>query len=240
MAHKKGVGSSKNGRESAAQRLGVKIWGGQRVVAGNIIVRQRGTKHNPGQNVGIGKDDTLYALVDGVVNFHKGARDKDGPNGWENHKAWQGKVYSLKSGDKYPNIYTATGLGDVTGLEGVNCRHMHFPFIEGFSERTYTDEELRKIDKPPFKYQGREDSAYEATQKQRQIETALRRIKRRLIAEKAAGDTDAYNADAARYRALNQEYRSFSNAADLPLQRERGNIPEFGPKEAKEAEKAKG
>ena len=76
MAHKKGVGSSKNGRESASQRLGVKIWGGQKVCAGNIIVRQRGTKHNPGTNVGIGKDDTLYALVDGVVNFHKGRRDK--------------------------------------------------------------------------------------------------------------------------------------------------------------------
>ena len=76
MAHKKGVGSSKNGRETASQRLGVKIWGGQKVCAGNIIVRQRGTKHNPGTNVGIGKDDTLYALVDGVVNFHKGRRDK--------------------------------------------------------------------------------------------------------------------------------------------------------------------
>ena len=76
MAHKKGVGSSKNGRESASQRLGVKTWGGQKVCAGNIIVRQRGTKHNPGTNVGIGKDDTLYALVDGVVNFHKGRRDK--------------------------------------------------------------------------------------------------------------------------------------------------------------------
>ena len=76
MAHKKGVGSSKNGRESAAQRLGVKIWGGQKCVAGNIIVRQRGTKHNPGENVGIGKDDTLFALVDGVVQCHKGARDK--------------------------------------------------------------------------------------------------------------------------------------------------------------------
>ena len=76
MAHKKGVGSSKNGRESAAQRLGIKIFGGQQCVAGNIIVRQRGTKHNPGENVGIGKDDTLFALVDGVVQFHKGARDK--------------------------------------------------------------------------------------------------------------------------------------------------------------------
>ena len=71
MAHKKGVGSSKNGRESASQRLGVKIWGGQTCIAGNIIVRQRGTKHNPGNNVGIGKDDTLYALVDGTVNFKK-------------------------------------------------------------------------------------------------------------------------------------------------------------------------
>ena len=72
----KGVGSSKNGRESAAQRLGIKIFGGQQCVAGNIIVRQRGTKHNPGNNVAIGKDDTLYALVDGTVNFHKGKRDK--------------------------------------------------------------------------------------------------------------------------------------------------------------------
>ena len=71
MAHKKGVGSSKNGRESAAQRLGVKIWGGQKCIAGNIIVRQRGSKHNPGLNVGMGKDDTLYALVDGTVNFRK-------------------------------------------------------------------------------------------------------------------------------------------------------------------------
>ena len=76
MAHKKGVGSSKNGRESAAQRLGVKIWGGQKCIAGNIIVRQRGTKHNPGNGVAIGKDDTLYALIDGTVSFHKGKFNK--------------------------------------------------------------------------------------------------------------------------------------------------------------------
>ena len=76
MPHKKGVGSSKNGRESASQRLGIKIFGGQKVVAGNIIVRQRGSKHNPGNNVGMGKDDTLFALVDGTVQFHKGKRDK--------------------------------------------------------------------------------------------------------------------------------------------------------------------
>ena len=76
MAHKKGVGSSKNGRESASQRLGVKIWGGQQCIAGNIIVRQRGTKHNPGNNVGVGKDDPLFALVDGTVNFKKGRFNK--------------------------------------------------------------------------------------------------------------------------------------------------------------------
>jgi large subunit ribosomal protein L27 len=76
MAHKKGVGSSKNGRESHSKRLGIKIYGGQRVIAGNIIVRQRGTKHHPGDNVGIGKDHTLFALVDGTVMFRKKRDDK--------------------------------------------------------------------------------------------------------------------------------------------------------------------
>ena len=69
MAHKKGVGSSKNGRESESKRLGVKIWGGQIAKAGNIIVRQRGTVHKPGANMGMGSDHTLYALVDGFVTF---------------------------------------------------------------------------------------------------------------------------------------------------------------------------
>ncbi|MDX2287073.1 MAG: 50S ribosomal protein L27 [Bacteroidia bacterium] len=69
MAHKKGAGSSKNGRESQSKRLGVKVYGGQEVIAGNIIVRQRGTGFRPGKNVGIGKDHTLYALSDGVVSF---------------------------------------------------------------------------------------------------------------------------------------------------------------------------
>jgi large subunit ribosomal protein L27 len=75
MAHKKGAGSSKNGRESHSKRLGVKIFGGQVVKSGNIIVRQRGTKHHPNTNVGIGKDHTLFAMADGVVQFRKG---KDG------------------------------------------------------------------------------------------------------------------------------------------------------------------
>ena len=71
MAHKKGVGSSKNGRGSESKRLGVKLFGGQFAKAGNIIVRQRGTVHNPGSNVGMGKDHTLYALIDGTVSFKK-------------------------------------------------------------------------------------------------------------------------------------------------------------------------
>lgn len=71
MAHKKGMGSTRNGRESESKRLGVKIYGGQTAKAGNILVRQRGTQHNPGNNVGIGKDHTLFALIDGTVEFRK-------------------------------------------------------------------------------------------------------------------------------------------------------------------------
>jgi large subunit ribosomal protein L27 len=76
MAHKKGAGTSKNGRDSAGQRLGVKAFGGETVTAGSIIVRQRGTKFNPGQNVGVGRDHTLYALVDGTIRFDYSAKDR--------------------------------------------------------------------------------------------------------------------------------------------------------------------
>jgi large subunit ribosomal protein L27 len=76
MAHKKGAGSSRNGRESESKRLGVKLFGGQNAKAGNIIVRQRGTVHNPGLNVGIGRDHTLFALANGVVEFKKKANNK--------------------------------------------------------------------------------------------------------------------------------------------------------------------
>ena len=76
MAHKKGVGSSKNGRESESKRLGVKLFGGEKVKAGNIILRQRGTKHHPGENAGMGRDHTIYALIDGIVVFRKGKNDR--------------------------------------------------------------------------------------------------------------------------------------------------------------------
>ncbi|TAE09440.1 MAG: 50S ribosomal protein L27 [Bacteroidetes bacterium] len=76
MAHKKGEGSVKNGRDSQSKRLGVKIFGGQPAIAGNIIIRQRGTVYHPGKNVGVGKDFTIFALTDGVVEFKKGKNDK--------------------------------------------------------------------------------------------------------------------------------------------------------------------
>jgi large subunit ribosomal protein L27 len=76
MAHKKGEGKVKNGRESESKRLGVKVYGGQKVIAGNIIVRQRGTKHHPGKNVGLGKDHTLFALTNGLVQFKKGRENR--------------------------------------------------------------------------------------------------------------------------------------------------------------------
>ena len=167
------------------------------------------------------------------VSAHGGARDIDKPNPWSNHKAWQGKVYSMKAGDKYPSIYAVCGWGEVDGLEGANCRHVHYPFWEGISERTYTDEELANIDPPPFKFEGREYTAYEATQMQRKIERALRSVKRRMIGEKAAGHD--YTATAVKYRRLDEEYKKFCKASGLRSQRERGNIPEFGPKEAKDA-----
>ena len=76
MAHKKGAGRSNNGRESHSKRLGVKIYGGQEIIAGNIIVRQRGTAHHPGKNVGMGKDHTLFALIDGKVEFKKSVKNR--------------------------------------------------------------------------------------------------------------------------------------------------------------------
>jgi large subunit ribosomal protein L27 len=87
MAHKKGVGSSRNGRESHSKRLGVKKFGGEAVIAGNIIVRQRGTQHYPGNNVGMGKDHTLFALTNGVVKFEVKGKDKSYVNVIENVEA---------------------------------------------------------------------------------------------------------------------------------------------------------
>lgn len=115
---------------------------------------------------------------------------------------------------------------------------MFYPFIEGISERTYTDEELANIDKPPFEYEGKKYTAYEATQQQRKLERAIRNVKRRLTAFKASGDKDAYNAAAVRYRRLREAYKGFSDAAGLKTKDDRAYVEGFGAKEAREAMKA--
>lgn len=164
------------------------------------------------------------------VTAHQGARDTG--TGWQNHKAWQGKVYSMNPGhQKYPDIHEACGLGQVDGLEGANCRHHHFPFVEGVSERTYTDKQLANIDPPPLTYQGRTYSAYEATQKQRQIETAMRKCKREIIGYNAAGQTEAAQDSSIRLKRLSQEYKAFSNAAGLRQQPERARVQGYRTKD---------
>lgn len=158
------------------------------------------------------------------VSAHAGARDVPGPSPWSSHKEWQGKVYSIRSGDIYPNIYEVCGLGEVDGLEGANCKHRRFPWVEGVSERTYTDEQLANIDPPPFEFEGKKYSMYEATQKQRQIERTVRKLKREQAAYKAAGLTEDEHAVSIRIRRLNSEYKAFSKAAGLPEQKERMKV----------------
>lgn len=172
------------------------------------------------------------------VTAHRGARDIDGPNGWENHKRWQGKVYSKNDGDIYPSVYSVCGLGDVTGLNGANCRHKYHAFVPGVMEPSYTQEELDNIDPPPIEFEGRKYTMYEATQKQRQVETALRNIKRRMIGYDSAGQTEQYQQAAAKYRRLQDEYGKFSKAADLPMRYERLEVEGFGPKEHAKAMKS--
>lgn len=157
------------------------------------------------------------------VTAHSGARDTG--TGWQNHKSWQGKVYSVSGNHpKYPSIYEVCGWGKVDGLEGANCRHHHFPFVEGVSERTYTDDQLKNIDHPPFEYQGKTYTAYEATQKQRQIETSMRSLKRDMVGYEAAGLEYDYQNSAIKLNRLSKEYRKFSKAAGLRTQPERTRV----------------
>lgn len=156
------------------------------------------------------------------VSAHAGARDKPGPSPWSSHKNWQGKVYSTKSGDKYPNIYEVCGLGAVDGLEGANCRHRRYPWVEGASERTYTDKQLSHIDDGlGCEFEGTTYSAYEATQQQREIERTIRKLKREKAAYNAAGLSEKEQEVSIRLRRLNAKYKAFSKRAGLPEQKER-------------------
>ena len=159
------------------------------------------------------------------VSAHSGARDKPGPSPWSSHKDWQGKVYSTRSGDIYPNIYEVCGLGAVDGLEGANCRHRRFPWVDGVSERTYTDEQLSHIDDGlGCTFEGKTYTAYEATQEQRKVERTIRKLKREKAAYSAAGLTDEERAVNIKLRRLNAKYKAFSAAAGLPEQRERAKV----------------
>ena len=156
------------------------------------------------------------------VSAHSGARDKPGPSPWSSHKDWQGKVYSIHIGDIYPSIYDVCGLGAVDGLEGANCRHRRFPWVEGVSERTYTDEQLAHIDDGlGCTFEGKTYTAYEATQMQRRIERTIRKQKRLKTAYEAAGLTGDATTANIKLRRLNAKYKEFSKAAGLPEQRER-------------------
>lgn len=159
------------------------------------------------------------------VSAHSGARDVPGPSPWSSHKEWQGKVYSTRSGDIYPNIYDVCGLGAVDGLEGANCRHRRFPWVESVSERTYTDEQLEHIDDGlGCTFDGKSYTAYEATQMQRRVEREVRKLKREKAAYKAAGLRKEEQVVNIRLRRVNAKYNAFSAAAGLPEQRERMKV----------------
>lgn len=156
------------------------------------------------------------------VSAHSGARDKPGPSPWSSHKDWQGKVYSIHIGDIYPSIYDVCGLGAVDGLEGANCRHRRFPWVEGVSERTYTDEQLAHIDDGlGCTFEGKTYTAYEATQMQRRIERTIRKQKRLKNAYSVAGLEEDATAANIKLRRLNAKYKEFSKAAGLSEQPER-------------------
>lgn len=159
------------------------------------------------------------------VSAHAGARDVPGRSPWASHKEWQGKVYSTRSGDIYPNIYEVCGLGAVDGLEGANCRHRRTVWVEGVSERTYTDEQLEHIDDGlGCTFEGKTYTAYEATQEQRKVERTIRKLKREKTAYNAAGLTDEEQAVNIKLRRLNAKYKAFSKASGLPEQRERMKV----------------
>lgn len=165
------------------------------------------------------------------VEAHAGARDIDGPKGWENHKKWQGKLYRWAeftkkypdaSKGEYPDFESTCGIGDVTGILGANCRHSWSAFVEGVMERTYTDKQLEHIDDGlGCTFEGKTYTAYEATQMQRRVERTIRNLKREKAAYKAAGLTEKERAVNIRLRRLNAKYKAFSETAGLPEQWER-------------------
>jgi len=154
------------------------------------------------------------------VTAHAGARP--------DHAEWQGRWYSLSGkSKKYPSLVEATGYGTGAGLKGWNCRHDFYPVIDGVSIPTYNEEELKNIDPPPIEYDGKTYTYYECTQRQRRIETAMRKTKRQIISAKGAGDEDMFTAKSVLLRRQKEEYNKFSKAAGLLTQNERTQVYGF-------------
>lgn len=162
------------------------------------------------------------------VTAHAGARP--------DHAEWQGGWYSLSGkSKKYRSLAEATGYGRVDGLKGANCRHDFFPVIEGVDVPLYTKEELANIDPPPFEYNGKRYTYYEATQKQRSMERAIRKTKREILAADKTGDKDRFTEKSIRLRRQREEYEKFSKSAGLLTQNERNQVVGFGRSEASRA-----
>lgn len=159
------------------------------------------------------------------VDAHAGARP--------DHAQWQGKWYSLSGkSKKYPSLKAVTGYGTVTGLKGANCRHDFYPVIEGISEPSYTEEELKNIDPPPFEYNGKTYTYYEATQRQRAMERSMRKTKREILAADATDDKDGFAEKSVLLRRQKEEYGRFSKAAGLSVRNERAQVGGFGHSQA--------
>lgn len=162
------------------------------------------------------------------VDAHAGARP--------DHAEWQGKWYSLSGkSKKYPSLKAVTGYGTVTGLKGANCRHDFYPVIEGISEPSYTEEELKNIDPPPFEYNGKTYTYYEATQRQRAMERSMRKTKREILAADATDDKDSFAEKSVLLRRQKEEYGRFSKAAGLSVRNERAQVGGFGHSQASRA-----
>ena len=159
------------------------------------------------------------------VDAHAGARP--------DHAEWQGKWYSLSGkSKKYPSLKAVTGYGTVTGLKGANCRHDFYPVIEGISEPSYTEEKLKSIDPPPFEYNGKTYTYYEATQRQRAMERSMRKTKREILAADATDDKDRFAEKSVLLRRQKEEYGRFSKAAGLSVRNERAQVGGFGHSQA--------
>lgn len=162
------------------------------------------------------------------VSAHAGARP--------DHAEWQGRWYSFSGKSKeYKPLVDVTGYGTVSGLKGANCRHDFYPVISGISEPSYTEEELKNIDPPPFVYKKHKYTAYEATQKQRAMERAIRKTKREILAAESTGDKDVFTAKSVLLRRQKEEYSKFSDAAGLLPQNERYQVDGFGRSTASKA-----